>query len=333
MGMNCEDDALKIEKQIDEEYNQSISGENSPKNLQEAIEIMVESFHKYSKEELERQSRNIDLEMVFRKVKECFQQEYGFSCDSLGLNNLFQKDVTSFMYYGAERHPSFVHIDELLESSVLMFLLAVFKWSKESEDTNLSGQCFSYLMFLFNEMVITGELPDLNAKRWLMQIIGGDDQILQLATDCYWTIIAFNMAHETAHYYFTSIGRDYRENKPQEEFDADGVAYHIVLQCIMHKALPLEEYSYLAPMMYMDFSDMYVYEYALLHGVVFPDTGYPSFEKRKEELFSIVDKDIYVLNTEEGNALYGCFSDVMEEFKKQATQKMEKGYFDNIIKK
>ena len=65
MGMNCEDDALKIEKQIDEEYNQSIFGENSPKNLQQAIEIMVESFHKYSKEELERQSRNIDLEMVF----------------------------------------------------------------------------------------------------------------------------------------------------------------------------------------------------------------------------------------------------------------------------
>ena len=91
MGMNCEDDALKIEKQIDEEYNQSISGENSPKNLQQAIEIMVESFHKYSKEELERQSRNIDLEMVFRKVKECFQQEYGSLVIRLGSTICFRR--------------------------------------------------------------------------------------------------------------------------------------------------------------------------------------------------------------------------------------------------
>lgn len=324
--------ASKIQKQIDEEYRQYRYGENSPKNLQKGIKMLTEFFPNYSEEELEARSKRINLEMVFEEVKECFFQEFGYSCEALEFNNLYQRDVTSYLF-NDETHPAFVHIDELLESSALLLLLVMFKWSKEIEDADKCGDCFSYMLFLFNEMVIFGELPDENALRESLRIVEGDEQILQLAEGCYWTIIVFSIAHEIAHYYFTSVGKAFLGNRIQEELEADSVAYHIVLRCIMLNELTLAEYSYLAPLMYMDFYDMYEYVDSLLYETTHSNGEYPSLEERKTQLLSIVEKDIYELDTEDGNTLYAGFSDVVEAFKKQAYEKKQLGYFDSIIKK
>lgn len=40
-----------------------------------------------------------------------------------------------------------------------------------------------------------------SANKVLLETVNGDIQILQLAEDCYWTIVVFSLAHEIAHAY------------------------------------------------------------------------------------------------------------------------------------
>lgn len=159
-----------------------------------------------------------------------------------------------------------------------------------------------------NDVCILGEMQAEDAARTMMGIVAGDLQILQLAEDCYWTVLAFTMAHEVAHAYFAAAGKKYDVHHPEkEEFDADEIAYHIVLIIIMagkSRGIVLEPYTYLAPMMYMDFFDLIYYTDRVLYKTYFYDGTHPTLKKRKGWLFRIVDRDEYNFDTVEGNWLY-----------------------------
>ena len=186
-----------------------------------------------------------------------------------------------------------------------------------------------------NEVCIFGNMQGQYANDVLLHLITGDVQILQLAEDCYWTIVVFSLAHEVAHAYLADIGKHYSEKHPEkEEFDADMIAYHIVLKIMMENSGEnkiLEEYTYLAPMMYMDFFDLYYYTDRVLYKSWFYDPKHPLPIERKNRLFAVVDKDEYELDTVEGNHLYGGFLDVYDEYKDQLLLKMERGKLDKII--
>ncbi len=195
---------------------------------------------------------------MFDLVKKYFAKEYGYTGTEIELSNRYQNTINSYIYNDGIS-PAFVHIDELFESTVMGFLLAMLKWSKDFDNLKIYGECFQYVLFLMNDVCIFGEMQGTDANNALMDTVNGDTQILQLAEDCYWTIAAFSLAHEVAHAYLASIGKKYTEKHPEkEEYDADSIAYHIVLKIIMEEKgadTVLEEYTYLAPMIYMDFFD------------------------------------------------------------------------------
>lgn len=64
--------------------------------------------------------------------------------------------------------------------------------------------------FLMNDVSIMGEMQGDDANREMLGMVAGDLQILQLDEDCYWTVLAFTLAHEVAHAYLASIGKKYR---------------------------------------------------------------------------------------------------------------------------
>ena len=169
-----------------------------------------------------------------------------------------------------------------------------------------------------------------------MDTVNGDIQILQLAEDCYWTIVVFSLAHEIAHAYLAAIGREYTKEHPEkEEYDADMIAYHIVLKIIMEEKASdalLEDYTYLAPMIYMDFFDLYYYTDRVMYKTVFHDWQHPTPIKRKNRLFAVADNDDYDFDTVDGNHLYSGFLDVYDEFKDQLLMKMEKGKLDKVLR-
>lgn len=80
---------------------------------------------------------------------------------------------------------------------------------------------------------------------------------MNLASDCHWAIIVFAVVHEIAHAYQINTYSDYwRKHLKEVEFNADAIAYDILLRLIMDKQerdLVVEQYTYLAPMMYVDF--------------------------------------------------------------------------------
>ena len=275
-----------------------------------------------------------NLQKMFGVVKEYFKKEYGYAGDSIILSNNYQHTINSYIYNDRE-NPAFIHIDELFESTVIAFLLSMFKWSKDFGNLEIYCECFKYVLFLMNDVCIFGKMQGTDSNDVLLGLVSGDIQILQLAEDCYWTIVVFSLAHEVAHAYLAYTGRQYSKQHPEkEEYNADMMAYHIVLKIIMEKEGEeqiLEKYTYLAPMMYMDFFDLYYYTDRVLYKSRLSDPQHPWPVDRKNRLFAVVNKDEYDFDTVDGNHLYSGFLDVYDEYKDQVLLKMERGKLDKIL--
>lgn len=308
----------------------------SLKNEEWGMQLMLQYFPEHFTEELLRKNmQRYNLENMFTLVKKYFKMEYNYSVRNIEMNNLYQRTVSSYIYNDRES-PAVIHIDELFESTMMAFFLAVFKWSKDFEDLETYGNCFRYLLYLMNDVCILGQMQGVDANRAMLEMVAGDVQILQLAEDCYWTVLVFNLAHEIAHAYLPSIGKVYTEQHPErEEYDADAIAYHIVLKIIMDKEENnsiLEEYTYLAPMMFMDFVELFLYTDRVLYKTKIYDVSHPAVKKRKSHLFGIVDRPEYDFDTVDGNHLYSGFLDVHDEFKDQVLLKMERGKLNKILR-
>lgn len=310
-------------------------GGSSLRDDERGLRIMLQYFSdSFTEEQIKENMKRYNLQTMFDLVKKYFNTEYGYSGTEIELNNRYQNTINSYIY-NDEKNPVFVHIDELFESTVMSFLLAMLKWSKDFENLETYGECFKYVLFLMNDVCIFGEMQSESANKALLEVINGDVQILQLAEDCYWTIVVFSLAHEIAHAYLASMGKKYSEKHPEkEEYDADMIAYHIVLKIMIEEQsndVMLEEYTYLAPMMYMDFFDLYYYTDRVLYKTYLLDPQHPTPIKRKNRMFAIAYKEEYDFATEDGNHLYGGFLDVYDEYRDQLLLKMEKGKLDAIL--
>lgn len=310
-------------------------GGDTVKDDERGIRKMLQYFpDSFTEEQFRNNMQHYNLSQMFKLVKEYFKKEYGYKADDITLSNRYQHTINSYIYDDKE-NPAFIHIDELFESTVISFLLVMLKWSKDFNNLDVYSECFRYTLFLMNEVCIFGNMQGQYAHDVLLRLVTGDLQILQLAEDCYWTIVVFSLAHEVAHAYLADIGKHYSEKHPEkEEFDADMIAYHIVLKIMMEKRGEnkiLEEYTYLAPMMYMDFFDLYYYTDRILYKSRFYDPKHPLPIERKNRLFAVVDKEEYELDTVDGNHLYSGFLDVYDEYRNQLLLKMERGKLDTII--
>lgn len=329
-------DLYEIKYAVSSYYEIYKSGGSTLKDDKRGMRLMMDYFSEnFTEEQLQANMQRYNLKNMLAIVKDYFLKEYGYVANNIELNNRYQRTINSYIY-NDEKNPAVVHIDELFESTMMAFFLAMFKWSKDFDNLEVYGNCYLYLLFLMNDVSILGEMQGEDANRELLEMVAGDLQILQLAEDCYWTVLAFSLAHEVAHAYLANIGKKYTKEHPEkEEFDADEIAYHIVLKIIMDKearGIVLEPYTYLAPMMYMDFFDMVYYTDRILYKTFFYNDTHPALKKRKGWLFAIVDRDEYILDTREGNYLYRGFNEVYKEYKIQTILKMEKGKLTKILR-
>lgn len=310
----------------------------SVKDEKNGMETMLKYFKDsgLTEEQLWENSQRYNLDRMFQMVKEYFGKEYGYKGEQIELSNRYQRSINSYIFMDGERD-QFVHMDELFESSVMSFFLIMFKWSKEFDNLEIYGNCFLYLLFIMNDVCILGDIPSAASNESMLQIIQGDVQIMNLASTCYWTVVIFSLAHEVAHSYFASIGKKF-SNRRKEEFEADAVAYDIVLKMIMDQSglgeqdRILEEYAYLAPVMYMRFFDLFYYTDRVLYRKRITSDTHPMPEDRIGHLFAIANDDRYDFDTIDGNHLYGGFLDVYDEYRTQLVLKKECGKLDKIIR-
>ena len=313
-------------------------GGESVKDEEKGIERMMRYYQKsgLTEEQLRENSQKYNLNQMFKMVKYYFEKEYGYHGTRIELNNRYQHSVNSYIFLDEERD-QFVHIDELFEASVMPFFLVIFKWSKEFENREIYGNCFLYLLFIMNDVSILGDIPDDKSNEVLLQIINGDVQIMNLASSCYWTVVIFSLAHEVAHSYFAGTGRKFA-NSRREEFEADAIAYDIVLKMIIDQSRLdeqqriIEDYTYLAPVMYMQFFDLFYYTDRVLYNKRISTATHPLPEERIRHLFAIANDDKYNFDTVDGNHLYNGFLDAYDEYRTQLIMKKQRGKLGKIIR-
>ena len=192
-------------------------GGGTVKDDERGIKRMLQYFPDFfTEEQLRNNMQHYNLSKMFELVKQYFEKEYGYKVDDITLSNRYQHTINSYIYDDKE-NPAFIHIDELFESTVISFLLVMFKWSKDFDNLDVYSECFRYTLFLMNEVCIFGNMQGQYANDVLLHLVTGDVQILQLAEDCYWTIVVFSLAHEVAHAYLADIGKHYSEKHPEKE--------------------------------------------------------------------------------------------------------------------
>lgn len=313
-------------------------GGESVKDEEKGIERMMRYYQEsgLTEEQLRENSQKYNLNQMFQIVKDYFEKEYGYHGKGIELSNRYQHSVNSYIFLDEGRE-QFVHIDELFESSVMSFFLVILKWSKEFDDPEIYGNCFLYLLFIMNDVSILGDISNEKSNEALLQIMQGDAQIMNLASSCYWTVVIFSLAHEVAHSYFASIGRKFSDRR-KEEFEADAVAYDIVLKIIIDQSRLeeqkriIEDYTYLAPVMYMQFFDLFYYTDRVLYNKRITTDTHPLPKDRISHLFAIANDDKYDFDTVDGNHLYSGFLDAYDEYRTQLILKKERGKLAKIIR-
>ncbi len=327
-------------------YNKSIGV--TYRDIEKETRVMCEYFNDLLPDELEKNAEVYNISAMCELVKEYFCEYYSYDSGEITLNTLCQDSINSKINI-YDDNPDIIHIDELLQSTVVSFFILMFKWSKDCDDVNVYSECFVHVLYLFNEVCIASAMHTEGVMRKMLALIQGDLQILQLAESCYWTVVVFTLAHEIAHQYLqdmkspelrnlwkkdkSKLTKKERAQLKQDEFEADEIAYDIVLKMLQSNEGILEKYSYLAPMMYMDFFDLYYYTDRVLYKQYVDFITHPMVGKRKNYLFAIVNRPEYNFDTVEGNHVYNGFLDVFDEYKDQLLLKEQRGKLEGIKKK
>lgn len=303
---------------------------NSIYNSEKGIELFLEMFpDSYTREELGRNSERYNLQNLFLELKESFRRKYGYYSQS-ELVSKFNGMLNSLFDGGKVR---FIYVDELLQLSVILFIATMLAWDDNHDDVEIYGNCFRFSLFLLNDVCIFGEVPGKSLFMDVLPRFLKDIHIAELAEDCFWTIMAFTLAHELAHEYLASRDKAScraagTKNSIEEEFEADRIAYDMVLNNIMEgnpDNMMLKNYTYLAPMMYMDFFDLFYYTDRILYKRRIPVIDHPLPNTRKEALFRVANDDKYIFDTESGNDLYNCFLNSVDQYKEQLLLKEQRG--------
>ncbi len=211
-------------------------------------------------------------------------------------------------------------------------------WAKYWEDENLYGRFFNYLTtVIYASMVDKASYNIYDCEYIKREILQGSSTV-NLAVSCQYFCMYFCIAHEMAHKYIENQNK--KINAKQEEFKADTIAYDIVLRLLADeecadielKDRELFDYCYLSPMMIFDFWELLFYTNRIITNTyVIDDNMHPEIKKRKENLFSIPYKDEYQFDTNDGNAVYSSFLDVIDKYKTELLYRKETGTLDKFL--
>lgn len=118
------------------------------KDEKRGLGLMLQYFSgHFIGEQLIENMQRYNVENMLALVKDFFGKEFGYAAENVELNNLYQRTVNSYIYNDGKK-PAVVHIDELFESTMMAFFLAMFKWSKDFADLGVYGNCYRYVLYL-----------------------------------------------------------------------------------------------------------------------------------------------------------------------------------------
>lgn len=146
------------------------TGGSTLKDNKRGMRLMLNYFSKYfTEEQLQANMQRYNIENMLAIVKDYFLKEYGYAGTNIELNNQYQRTINSYIY-NDEKNPAIIHIDELFESAMMAFFLAMFKWSKDFDDLEVYKNCYLYVLFLMNDEKCREKTPTGYYWEWLQMI-------------------------------------------------------------------------------------------------------------------------------------------------------------------
>ena len=272
---------------------------------------------------------------VLKLVRDAFIKWYDWDPGEILINQKNQNSINSYAVT-MEDYPMFIHIDQLLESVTFNFMLVMLKWAKSIECDEKGQVYFPKLLFVLNEMAILGQLPAESGHEAILGQMSSDQQIQNLAADCHWAMMIFTAGHEMAHIYQMNTNPEYWSKHIREmEKNADTIGYDILLRLSMERPkseVVMEEYTYLAPMTYMDMFDLVFFTDYILYGRTNDPGIHGTPADRKENLFELVDQEQYQFDTELGISVYQSLLDSYDRYYRLLPEYFKSGKVNTIIR-
>lgn len=229
-----------------------------------AFDILKEFHHITSDEKVSEFAENaqkaVNIKTLFQELDE-YAAPYFHSQPALTLETL-ENTVT------IAQNENTVYINSVMPSALFSYIATQLY---HAEVLGNYMEClFSYrhTLFILNEMCYRDfkqpvTFPDADSIQTFMSKFKGKEQLLDLASDIYYTTTAFAILHEIVHAY-----RKHTSDKIENEYEADAIAYEIFLNyCydIQHDIIEskfyecMQPYTYMAPMYLLEFYYMIYY--------------------------------------------------------------------------
>lgn len=312
-------------------YNGKIT-ENSATDIERGLQRVSQHFSSsITFEQLTANTEMYNLQSMLERVQAKFLELYACDLSDIPFFNFYNKFLSPFC--SDESHSEYLYVDDLLFSANIAFTVIVMKWGKNKSDAIISGDCFEYLINLFQFVCIGRMVPDEGYNERLYEILENDMQIAQLAENCFWAQMTFMIAHELAHIYFARNQYLFRDGIEGEK-SADAVAYDILLNLIDTEKdfYVFQNYTYLSPMICMHFFDLIYCTDKALNGKEIHCQTHPLPLERIDFLFSLYEPERHSFDSDGGNAVYAAVIDTVECFKEQLLIKLQKGKLDILMK-
>lgn len=247
---------------------------------------------------------------------------YDTSCEYFSaITNRFTANVRD----GQDR---VIIVDDLLKSGLIEFYVLVLSWADKFNDIDAFEYCFINILYLLDMRCTKKVLGTVNPekdKKWFRSL---KENILEIASNCYWVSWCFMVLHEIGH---LVLGHTKISNNETHEYDADKFAYDIILKLIEkhHESKDeflsiFKEYTCFSPMMLLDFYRVI----DVFQSSIYPDQKQIFIPDLQTRIDKLIDMGIDTFDISEGNTVYKNYLDVLDYFIEQFLLKHKRGKLD-----
>lgn len=222
--------------------------------------------------------------------------------------------------------------DELFSYSIMSFIYSIFAIINAPDDPIVFENCFKNIITVLDLQARHLKFGVYNTEK-VLNILDLPDNITHIASDTYYTIWTFQIAHEIYHILC------HEDNSMEQEINADKFGYSVLIKLIekqkqgklIDDCKCFYEYTYLSPIILFEYLRLIDLWKELCGKRICPDNLHPSNEQRKEFIFSLFDEMIPDdFNTEDGNEILRYCLEVIDNIEDNIRIKALSGKLDSI---
>lgn len=269
-------------------------------------------------------------ELVSITMRE-LEEQTGFELGRMDVVYNYQRGTSGYAVVDPSG-PFFVHIDQSLDMQLFALTLAMVTWMRDYDNDPSDLFFFRQVIYCMNELFVLGNLPGSEMGTRLFDRVASDMQILDLASDLYWAMLAFTMGHEFGHAYQMASDPEYwGKRRHGSEYHADSLGYRVLLGLIRKGrvgSFQFESFTCLAPMMYLGYYQMARETDRVLYGVHGEPATHPTLVRRKNALYKLYDKCGIV--SEDAVGIYEWFLFLYDEYVRMLRDLARRGRLEGI---